>query len=684
MRRLALPPGFPLPGLQTELADGDTMFDGREAHYLDVGLSALACIEAALQGRSPRSILDLPCGYGRVTRMLRARFPAARLTVCDLDRAGVDFAARQFGAQRAYSVEDLGSLRLPDRYELIWVGSLVTHLSEAQTGALLDRMAACMEPGAVLVVSSHGPSIADGLRSWGYGLQPSAAASVLDAYAAGGYGHAAYGASNGYGVALTDRSWWEAAVAGRGLELVSYAEQAWDGHQDVVTLRRVADGVRTAAPPAAKDVVRARAAAAAYDPVLRWFDPAYYLGANPDVAQAVDAGDYTSAWDHFRRRGRAEGRPGRPEQAGATAFDEAFYRAANPDVDAAIGAGAFRSGRDHYDRFGRAEGRLPCASAQPGPAASGAAMKPGAAMTAEERRDRVAAVWSVDVEQAPGWYWMAHPMVRARLNRLVSGDPEVDSYGHLANLLRARGLTVPIERAVSLGCGFGGLERDLAGRGLIREIDAYDIAPGAIAEARRLAQAGGFTGIRYHVADLETEALAPGQIDVVFAHQSVHHVERLDPLFAAVSAMLKPGGIFHLHEFVGPIRFQWTDAQIAEVNRFLEALPPRLRALPSGRPRPLQARPTVEAMIAADPSEAIRSSEILTALRRHFDIIEERPIGGALLHLGLGGIAQNFADGSAEDRAALDAFFAAEDAAMRAGLVGSDFVVVTAVKRAGG
>ena len=673
-----LPPAFPLPGMQTELADGDTMFDGRHEHYLGVGLSALACIEAALQGRTPHSILDLPCGFGRVTRMLRARFPEARLTVCDLDRAGVDFAARQFGARRAYSVADLGSLRLPERYELIWVGSLATHLSEAQTGALLDRMAACMEPGAVGVVSSHGPSIAEGLKSWGYGLGPAAAAAVLDAYATGGYGHAPYGASNGYGVALTDRSWWEAAVASRGLELVSYAEQAWDGHQDVVTLRRLADGARATPPTAAPDLARTRAAAAAYDPVLRWFDPAFYLGANPDVAQAVAAGDYTSAWDHFRRRGRAEGRAGRPKQAEAAAFDEAFYRAANPDVDAAIGAGAFRSGRDHYEQFGRAEGRLPRASAQAGPDAA------AAAMTAEERRDRVAAVWSVDAEQAPGWYWMAHPSVRARLNRLVSGDPEIDSYGHLAALLRARGIAVPIERAVSLGCGFGGLERDLAARGLVREIDAYDIAPGAIAEARRLAQAGGFTGIRYHVADLETEALAPGRIDVVFAHQSVHHVERLDPLFAAVSAMLKPGGIFHLHEFVGPIRFQWTDGQIAEVNRFLEALPPRLRALPSGRPRPLQARPTVAAMIAADPSEAIRSADILPALRRHFDVIEERPLGGALLHLGLGGIAQNFAPGSDEDGAVLEAFFAAEDEAMRAGRVGSDFVVVTAVKRAAG
>ena len=101
------------------------------------------------------------------------------------------------------------------------------------------------------------------------------------------------------------------------------------------------------------------------------------------------------------------------------------------------------------------------------------------------------------------------------------------------------------------------------------------------------------------------------------------------------------------------------------MNRFLDALPPRLRALPSGQPRPRQGRATVAAMIAADPSEAVRSSDILPVLRHHFDIIEERPLGGALLHLGLSEIAQNFDPDRPEDREWLERLAAAEDAAAR-------------------
>ncbi len=297
---------------------------------------------------------------------------------------------------------------------------------------------------------------------------------------------------------------------------------------------------------------------------------------------------------------------------------------------------------------------------------------------------KVSDVWSRDVEEraaTEGWYWMAHPMVLARVNTMISGDPGCDAYGRLERLYRERGWTLPIAHAVSLGCGFGNLERDLMRRGWVGRMDAYDLAEGAIAEARRLAEQDGLHGIAYHVADLDTLQLAPGSADAVFAHSAVHHVERLEALYATVHAALKPNGVFHLHEYVGPTRFQWTDAQIALVNDFMDSLPPRLRALPSGLPKGRMTRPTVEHMIATDPSEAVRSADLLTVLDPWFEIVEERRTGGALAHLALGDIAQNFDPASAEDRAILHELFAIEDAAMASGLIGSDFAIVTAVPR---
>ncbi len=105
-------------------------------------------------------------------------------------------------------------------------------------------------------------------------------------------------------------------------------------------------------------------------------------------------------------------------------------------------------------------------------------------------QSKVNEVWSKDAEQRAreqGWYWMAHPMVLARVNTRISGDPGCDAYGRLERLYRERRWALPIEQAVSLGCGFGNLERDLMGRGWVKRIAAYDLAEGAIAQARRLA-----------------------------------------------------------------------------------------------------------------------------------------------------------------------------------------------------
>lgn len=299
------------------------------------------------------------------------------------------------------------------------------------------------------------------------------------------------------------------------------------------------------------------------------------------------------------------------------------------------------------------------------------------------RRARTASEWSRRPEErqdTQGLFWMAHPQVVPRLNRLASGSEQANAYDCLLERLRAQGWTFPVRRAASLGCGFGALERGLLQLGVAERIDGYDLAPAAIEEARRLAAREGHSGLTYHVADLERDRLPEGAFDIVFASHSVHHIEQLDALFASVRASLRPGGVFHLQEYVGPDRFQWTDAQLEGINTFMATLPLKYRRFPSGMERGPVGRPSVQAVIDVDPSEAVCSSQIIDALRRHFRIVELRPLGGALLQTGLSGIAQNFDPASAEDRAHLQRFFDFEDAWMAQGRIGSDFAVITAVR----
>lgn len=218
----------------------DTMHVGDSGHYLSVGLSALRCIEAA-GVEAPRRILDLPCGHGRVLRILRVAYPDAELIACDIDRGGVDFCAGQFGATPIYSAADLATVDLPGDTDLIWCGSLVTHLDERATQTLLGELTTMLAPGGTLVFTTHGRFVADRLASGeaDYQLTPTAIDQALAGYREGGYGYADYSWSPGYGVSLTTPGWVE---EGAPLPVAYAEEQGWDGHQDVFALRREASG----------------------------------------------------------------------------------------------------------------------------------------------------------------------------------------------------------------------------------------------------------------------------------------------------------------------------------------------------------------------------------------------------------------------------------------------------------
>src|SRR6185369_2876695 len=113
-----------------EISPHDPMFTANSAgHYFDVSRSALSCIKLALLAADKtqvQRILDLPCGYGRVLRRLKAAFPQAVLTACDRDQDAVDFCALTFGATPVYSYDDHDSLIRSGTFDLIWCGSLLT------------------------------------------------------------------------------------------------------------------------------------------------------------------------------------------------------------------------------------------------------------------------------------------------------------------------------------------------------------------------------------------------------------------------------------------------------------------------------------------------------------------------------------------------------------------------------
>ena len=217
----------------------DGMYDGDGVHYFNVGLAAISCINEALEGAGPktvRTILDLPCGYGRVLRFLALRFPEAEITACELERGPVEFCARTFGAQPALSSLDLDQVSLGKQFDLIWCGSLVTHLNGHGIGALLRLFQRHLVPGGLLIFTTHGHFVERRIptRDFDYGLTTEQLDRIGNDYPESGYGFEDYPGEKNYGVSLTSPGWIRARVEELGgLREVYFRERGWDNHQDV-------------------------------------------------------------------------------------------------------------------------------------------------------------------------------------------------------------------------------------------------------------------------------------------------------------------------------------------------------------------------------------------------------------------------------------------------------------------
>lgn len=225
--------------LNTRISDAETMADALP-RYLDVGKSALRSILNVVGDRKPESILDLPCGHGRVARHLRSHYPEAELFVSDLDEIGAAFCAENFEATSLPSRSDFGQLDFGREFDLIWVGSLITHLPEDHTIAFLGFLARHLTQDGIAVVSSHGAFVAGRLFERNealYGLSLEQERMVYEDYMNSGYGYQSYRNVGSYGTAVISKLHLDRLARDAGLEMFSFLDHAWDNHQDVAGLR---------------------------------------------------------------------------------------------------------------------------------------------------------------------------------------------------------------------------------------------------------------------------------------------------------------------------------------------------------------------------------------------------------------------------------------------------------------
>jgi SAM-dependent methyltransferase len=287
---------------------------------------------------------------------------------------------------------------------------------------------------------------------------------------------------------------------------------------------------------------------------------------------------------------------------------------------------------------------------------------------------RIAAFWDKNVarHREPFAHWESPQPIAEALNMLVSGESWMGpphwfmmNYG-------------PFGQVADLGCGDGVLAYVLLHIDPNLKVDAYDLSQASLERARALIATldGAAERSRLLRIDLNTDVLPQNFYDAVLTTGSMHHVENLDFCFRNIRRALKPGGLLWLNDHVGPNRFQWSDVQMRLADELLALVPRRWRL------RDRVDRVDARMLHDTDPSEAVRSQQIPSALSAHFEIVKTWARGGTLLAPIFGsGCLDSVMAASEEGAKVLAAMFKTEQELIRAGALPSDNYVYIARPR---
>ncbi len=295
----------------------------------------------------------------------------------------------------------------------------------------------------------------------------------------------------------------------------------------------------------------------------------------------------------------------------------------------------------------------------------------------EQRTELAARFWNTRHMDPAGEAhdnFLNHPLIQAYTSMRAFDGTLI---GHLDALIAELGRrTQPGDLIVSVGCGLGEKERILAAGLPDRRIKGIDIAADIVSKACEEVASKGITNLELAVGDFNRLELESSSCRVILGMGAIHHIEALEEFWQTGRAALLPGGCVIGQEYVGPNRFQWTDDQITAANHALAKIVPQEHQVDH---REVE-RVAVETIVSLDPSEAVRSAEILSTCKSAgFDVSAYAGAGCALLQPILMRQIHTFDPRDWRHNRVLAELFEEEDRLMRAGVLQDDFAMFAAI-----
>jgi SAM-dependent methyltransferase len=263
----------------------------------------------------------------------------------------------------------------------------------------------------------------------------------------------------------------------------------------------------------------------------------------------------------------------------------------------------------------------------------------------------------------------------------MTGDEQLHFFWFLCNYIKQY-IGESNLSGLSLGCTEGNptIEMRLVESGMFNNIKVMDVALGLLEKQKAVAVGRNLHHIEYIRQDLNKVNLEENVYNFIWAIGTIHHVENLEFLFDQVNQALAEKGLFAMREYIGPNRMQFTNEQLSLVNEILSILPEKYRKSHYGSLKRTMQKIAEEDLIRMDPSESIRSQEIMGIIQQKLEIIKVSYTGGTILHPLLDSIASNF-EGDEDRNAVLKLLILFEKTLIDKGIFPSDYVFCMAKKK---
>jgi SAM-dependent methyltransferase len=230
-------PSSLISNVDTLIYSNDDMYiDGEDKHYYGVGFSCLDIIRSALMSsdvskESINSILIFPCGYGRELRFIKEYFPQAKITGGEISEEKTKFVSEHFKIKTFQSKRNFQKIELDKKFDLIWCGSLFTHLSAKNFKKLLRFFVEHLNDNGLLMFTTHGRYVKERFDSFKYGLRFLPRIYVKAKYSILGFGYTSYLKQYRYGVSLSNPSWVLKQIEKyEDIRMTGFLEKKWDSH----------------------------------------------------------------------------------------------------------------------------------------------------------------------------------------------------------------------------------------------------------------------------------------------------------------------------------------------------------------------------------------------------------------------------------------------------------------------